>query len=162
MNRRRQRSTGRRESGSFSAWPHACHDAETFKQLTLPARALLFEFLGQLRAANNGDLCCAYALLRPRGWRSRDTIERARHELEEAGWLIRTRQGGRNQPNLYAVTWRGVDDCGGKLDVPAGPPLGTWKNSTDMTGRRATVAREAVNPCTANGQHPLKVAREAG
>lgn len=162
MNSRRLKAKNRRESGSFSAWPHVCHEHENFARLSIPARALLFEFLGQLRASNNGDLCCAFALLRKRGWRSRDTIERARAELERFGWIIRTRQGGRNAPNLYAVTWRAIDDCGGKLDIPSGgPPPGTWRNQFAMPESRATSPESRATPCTGDGQPPSKVAREA-
>lgn len=158
---RRARLTGRREGGSFSAWPHACNDSENFCRLSLPARALLFEFLGQIRRANNGDLSCAWALLKPRGWRSRDTIERARAELERAGWIIRTRQGGRNAPNLYAVTWLSIEHCGGKLDISPGAPPSTWRKPFAMTGSRATLpaSRSTDNPPVV--QPPSLLAREA-
>lgn len=159
---RRHRLKGRRESGTFSAWPHSCHDADNFKALTLPARALLMEFLGQLRRANNGDLSCAWGLLRPRGWRSRDTIERARAELEARGWILRTRQGGRNAPNLYAVTWLPVEECGGKLDVAASPVApGTWRNQFGMTESRTTLARQTGERCPTAVQGGPNLAREA-
>lgn len=161
MSAQRSKMKGRREHGSFSAWPHACAQHPNFAVLSIPARALLFEFLGQLRGSNNGDLCCAYSVLRHRGWRSRDTIERARAELEHTGWILRTRQGGRNTPNLYAVTWLSIDACKGKLDVPAGPPPVTWRNQVDMPESRATLAREKVNACPRAGQRGPKVARQA-
>lgn len=164
MARTRLRAKGRREGGTFSAWPHACHEAASFKGLSLPARALLFEFLGQLRRANNGDLACAFALLQPRGWRARATIERARQELEAAGWIVRTRQGGRNAANLYAVTWLAIEHCNGKLDIPAGLPPGTWRrgpeNQFAMTGSEATLAQQRGKRCPANGQDPPHVASE--
>jgi hypothetical protein len=158
----RSRLKGRSEGGTFSAWPHACHQHPNFCRLSLPARALLFEFVGQLRKANNGDLTCSFSILSNRGWRSRDTIERARKELEDAGWLLRTRQGGRNAANLYAVTWLAIEPCGGKLDVPAGPPPGTWKKPFDLTGSRATLVREAVKVSPAGGQQVPWVAQETG
>jgi hypothetical protein len=148
--------------GGFSAWPHDCHKSENFTALSLPARALLLEFLGQLRKANNGDLCCAWALLRERGWRSRDTIERARAELEARGWIIRTRQGGRHRANLYGVTWRAIDDCNGKLDVSACPAPGSWKKQFAMPAKRATLGRQPSNNSPAVGQPPVHLARQAG
>lgn len=120
---------GRRQTGNFGIWPHDCGACESYARLSLPARALLLEFLGQLHYGNNGDLCCAFGTLGPRGWKAKSTIERARQELEDTGWIIRTRQGGGNRPNLYAVTWRSIDYCGDKLDVPAGPAPGTWSRS---------------------------------
>lgn len=161
MKDKRVRLTGRRESGSFSAWPHACHDHPNFWRLTLPARALLFEFVGQLRRANNGDLSCAFALLKPRGWRSRDTIERARKELEDIGWIIRSRQGGRNAPNLYALTFLSIEHCGGKLDIPAGPPPGTWRKQFDMPASRATLPASRSTGSPVAGQPNHNLAREA-
>lgn len=159
---KRLKVKGRREAGSFSAWPHVCSGHENFFALSHTARSLLFEFLGQLRGNNNGDLTCAWAILRKRGWRSRDTIERARAELEARGWIIRTRQGGRNAPNLYAVTWRGIDECGGKLDIPSTfAPPGDWKKQFDMTDSRATLDREVGKPRPGDGQPHSNLAREA-
>lgn len=152
---KRARHKGRKNHGSYSAWPHACAEHENFAQLSTTARALLFEFLGQYRGNNNGDLCCAFSLLKRRGWKSRDTIERARTELEKFGWIVRSRQGGRNAPNLYALTFIDIHECGGKLEIKAGPPLGTWKQKQfDMPGNRSTLARRSANPCTTAGQHP--------
>ena len=54
-----------------------------------------------------------------RGWKSKDTLYRARDELIENGMILLARQGGKHQCSLYAVTWKPIDECGGKLDVPA-------------------------------------------
>jgi hypothetical protein len=48
-------------------------------------------------------------------------------ELLEAGFVIQTRLGGRNKCALFALTWFGIDECGGKLDIPATPvPPNDW------------------------------------
>lgn len=126
---KREKLKGRKPEGSFSQWPHACAQHANFKALTPHAKALLFEFVGQIRAANNGDLSCDWKRMSASGWRSRTTVEKARTELERHGWIVRTFQGSLgNRCNLYAVTWLGIDDCGGKLNVPANPVgLGFWK-----------------------------------
>jgi hypothetical protein len=67
-----------RTPGSYTAWPHACARSEHFKQRSVHAKALLFEFVSQYNGNNNGDLCCAFKLLKARGWKSRTTIEKAR------------------------------------------------------------------------------------
>ncbi|WP_428384133.1 hypothetical protein [Nevskia ramosa] len=120
---------GRRIEGPFSAWLHSCADHPNFKTLTPHAKALLFEFLGQIRTANNGDLSCHWKRMSAAGWRSRTTVEKARAELEARGWIVRTFQGSLgNRCNLYAVTWRGIDECKGKLHVSANSvPLHFWK-----------------------------------
>jgi hypothetical protein len=49
-----------RTAGSYTAWPHVCARSEHFKQLSIHAKALLFEFVSQYNGNNNGDLCCAF------------------------------------------------------------------------------------------------------
>ncbi|MDH5694856.1 MAG: hypothetical protein OEZ47_17300 [Gammaproteobacteria bacterium] len=122
-------SADKRERGGFCAWPHSCATHESFYKLSMSAKALLFELLGQYRGNNNGDLCCAWGLLKNRGWKSRATIERACDELQNIGWIVRTRVGGRNRANLYALTFYTIDECKGKLDYRPmkGNPLGYWK-----------------------------------
>lgn len=163
MSRSVLKSKNRQKIGYFSAWPHDCHESDNYKRLSLVARALLMEFLGQLRRANNGDLCCAVGLLKPRGWKSRTTIERARQELEKTGWIIRTRQGGRNRPNLYAVTWLSIEACNGKLEVPAGTPRGTWRTGVkqnDLPEKSSTSTSSGSSECLANGQAPVSIAQQ--
>lgn len=128
---RRYKGAGdKAESGGFSRWPHACATHPSFYRLSITARALLFELLSQYRGNNNGDLCCAFGLLKDRGWKSRTTIDRARDELQALGWIVLTRQGYQNTPNLYALTFFEVDECNGKLDAdaPVGQRLGYWKD----------------------------------
>jgi len=117
-----------RTPGSFAAWPHACANSSNYRSLGPHAKALLLDFLGQFTGFNNGDLCCAWGLMKDRGWRSRTTVEKARSELEVAGWIVRTRQGWRNTPNLYALTIFKIDDFP-KLDVrETATALGFWKD----------------------------------
>jgi len=116
-----------RTDGSFTAWPHACARSEHYKSLTVHAKALLIDFLGQYTGFNNGNLCCAFKLMRKCGWRSRTTVEKARSQLEHKGWIVQTQQGGRNRPNLYALTIFKVDDIA-KLGLQGTEkPLGFWK-----------------------------------
>lgn len=142
MSSRRRYNKGKHESGSFSVWPHVCARSDSFKGLSPKAKGLLLSLLGQYNGRNNGDLCCAWGIMKHEGWRSRDTLERARDELERSGWILRTRQGGRNMPNLYALTFYEIDECDGKLDghVPIGRKPGDWKNgaeSIQAPGRKA-------------------------
>jgi hypothetical protein len=44
------------------------------------------------------------------------------------GFIEQTRQGGKNQCSLYAVTWLAIDECNGKLDVnPTRAASNLWK-----------------------------------
>lgn len=128
IKKNRARHKGRSNIGTFSAWPHTCANNPNFFKLSLKAKALLLHFIGQYKGFNNGDLDCSWTNLQRQGWKSRTTIESACAELEKTGWIVRTRQGHRNSCNLYAVTFRAIDECKGKLQVPPTMlPLAFWK-----------------------------------
>lgn len=125
----RWRVKGRGETGSFTLLSHRVLECEAYPQLSGKGVKLLVDLCTQYRGSNNGDLGMAWKIMRKRGWRSRDTLDRARKELVDNGFITQTRQGGRNQCNLYAVTWLAIDDCNGKLDcAPTNVALGYWKD----------------------------------
>ncbi|WP_125181311.1 hypothetical protein [Thiohalobacter thiocyanaticus] len=83
----------------------------------------------QYRGSNNGDLCAAWAIMQKRGWLSRVTLGKAIRELKDTGFIVVSRQGGKNKASLYALTWEGIDECDGKLDIaPRKTPPNDWKN----------------------------------
>jgi len=88
---------------------------------------LLLDFSAQFTGNNNGDLTAAWTVMQLRGWTSRDQLFKAQRELEETGFILRTRQGGRHLCNLFAITFYAIDDCDGKLEVEATrAPPGDW------------------------------------
>ena len=121
---------GRRESGQFQTLPQACLKHENFISLSPKAVKLFLDILMQYNGTNNGDLCAAFSIMRKRGWRSKDTLNKAIKELLHYGWIIVTRRGGLYKtPNLYAITFQRIDECDGKLDIPpSNIAPGTWKN----------------------------------
>lgn len=125
----RKKMKGRQENGRFTMFPHAVLNAPNFLKLSAHACKLLFDLAVQTRGNNNGDLCAAWTVMHPRGWKSHETLEKAIRDLEHFGFLERTRQGGRNKPNLYALTWEKIDHCDGKLDARTltGVAPGLWK-----------------------------------
>jgi len=128
--RSRSRHKGRRESGLFTLIPHAVQDCPNWKLCGGSAIKLLMDMARQYNGRNNGNLCASLSVLRHRGWSSPDTLNHALKELRHYGFIILTRQGGLHSPSLYALSWYGIDDCGGKLTC-ASPTLrapGTWKN----------------------------------
>lgn len=135
MARSRLKAKGRATSGRFALVPVAVLDSPAYAALSWPARALLLDMAGQYSGANNGDLTAAHTIHKARGW-PRRTLQRATEELEAAGFIVRTRQGGRNACNLYAVTWQPIDDCPGKrLDhghAVGGPPLRLWTKTETL------------------------------
>lgn len=144
-----RRHKGRREQGRFLALPSIIVDSPEWAALSAPEVKLLVDIFANFRGSNNGDLSCTWKLMEKRGWRSRDTLDKALRGLLEKGFLIQTRQGGRNLCNLYAITWHGVDECKGKLDITPSPvPLNLWRKresgkNLDTPGRSTKHARRA-------------------
>ena len=79
---------------------------------------LLIDLGYQYNGYNNGDLCASLSVMRKRGWNSNQQLAKALKELLERNLIVQTKQGGLNLgPNLYAITWQPIDECGGKLDA---------------------------------------------
>ncbi len=127
----------KRHPGGFVPLPHAVIRHERFAHLSSKAVKLLLDLLAQYRGDNNGDLCATWSMMAERGWRSRDTLSKALNELVEWGWIVQTRQGGMNSPNLYGVTFFALDPSP-KLEVSAKAfPRGAWYQATPIdTGQK--------------------------
>jgi hypothetical protein len=119
MARTRAKMLGRRESGSFVMLPHAIIESENWKRMSPFAVKLFIDLYGQYRGTNNGDFTAAWSVMQPKGWRSKATLQKALQELMWFGMIELTRQGGLNRPSLYGVSFKAIDECWGKLDVPA-------------------------------------------
>ena len=131
--RNRQNTKGRRENGTYFALPHRVMDSRNYLRLSYKAVKLLTDLGRQYNGRNNGDFCAAYSVMRPRGWRSKSTLEEALEELLYYGLIILTRQGGRHKANLYGLTWWAIDECRGKLDIQETKvPLGQWKDEKSL------------------------------
>lgn len=128
MTNKREQTKNRKTIKSFLSLPHVVLDSIAYKNLSSSAVKLIIDLAAQYRGKNNGDLSAAWVLMKKRGWRSKSTLYRAIKVAEEAGFILRTRQGGINKCNLFAITWQSVDECGGKLDVnPSTVASNAWK-----------------------------------
>ncbi len=119
----------KRDGGSFFAIPASVLNGAAYLGLNAYAKSLLFDLLVQYRGDNNGDLCAAWKVMRVRGWKSEETLDKAKRALLESGLIVETRKGARpNKCSLYALTWQALDDCAGKLDMPVQSfPRGLYK-----------------------------------
>lgn len=115
----RQKIKGRKETGTFLRVPTSVLESPNFCSLSNKAKALLLDIGARFNGFNNGDLAATYAMMKARGWKSKDTLSRALNELLDAGMIELTRQGGLHGPSLYAFTWLPIEYCNGKLDVAA-------------------------------------------
>lgn len=135
---KRAKSIRRRDTRTFAGLPHAVLQTHKYASLSSGAVKLLVDITAQYNGHNNGDLQASWSVLKQRGWRSRETLSRAIKELRDVGFIITTRQGGRNRCSLYAVTWQPVNECRHprtglhKLDVPATRMApGSWRDHVD-------------------------------
>ena len=118
-----------RGKGQYLALPHSTINHPNFRSLSGTALKLLVDIAAMYNGKNNGDFSTAAKVMQSRGWTSNSTITRARRELEEKGFLVQTRLGGRTRCGLYAITWWPIDECDGKLDIAASRRASNdWKN----------------------------------
>ena len=111
---RRNKGGFGREPGGFVAIPWSVLDSAAYVGLSNPARALLLEIARQFVRDNNGRLLCSPAFMNKRGWHSNDTLNRAKRELLDAGFIFETVKGHRpNKASWYAITWQLLDKIPG-------------------------------------------------
>ena len=102
----------KRRRASYVGLSKAMLTHEAFTGLSAIATKLLVGIAAQYNGYNNGDLACSWGLMKNRGWKSPDTLNKARRELIDKGFLVLTRQGMKypKRASLYAVTWKPIDD----------------------------------------------------
>lgn len=144
--KRRRRQQGRRTEHSYLGIPHYIVRSPEFGALGPWALKLLIELAGNYNGKNNGNLSAAYSVLKGRGWNSPGTLSAAIAALAKSGWIVCTRQGGRNRCGLYAVTWWAIDSCEGKwLEIgPETVARHAWK-STSVVGTCSNVVGTCSN-----------------
>ena len=93
-------------------------DCSDFISLKGNSIKLLIDIAQQYNGYNNGDLCAALSIMKPRGWNSNQQLSKSLKELIDKNMIMLTRQGGLNMgQNLYAITWQPINECNRKLDV---------------------------------------------
>ena len=129
--RKRPRFTGRGKGHPFSSFPNYRLQSEEYGALSGNAAKLLTQIASTYNGKNNGDLSIGWKDYSTRfKWVSKATLEKARKELDEAGFILLTKHGFQRRPHLYALTWHGIDSCPGKdLEVPPGPPRNCWRKT---------------------------------
>lgn len=114
--------------GPFVAIPKNLLNSVAYRNLNHHAQALFIYMSAIFNGSNNGDISATFKYMKKYGWRSSSTLHDAKEDLKKWGLIIETRQGGKNKCSLYAVTYRNIDFCGGKIDInPTTHALNTWK-----------------------------------
>ncbi len=144
-------ATEKRDGGAFITLPLSVLSGAAYLGLNAHARMLLFDLAAQYRGDNNGDLCAAWKLMHPRGWKSEETLGKAKRDLLESGLIVETRKGARpNKCSLFALTWYALDDCGGKLDISARSfPRGAYRLKDPRPVIVPRVMQNAIRPTPA-------------
>jgi len=177
---RRKVDSGR-DAGGFVALPWSVLDSAAYQGLSHPARSLLMELARQYVRGNNGSLLTSNAYLGTRGWKSHDTITRAKRELIDAGFVHETAKGQRpNKAGWYAITWRVLDrlqgyDPGaaesfkrstygraepipshGTRSAPPSPPYGIGATTGTPAETRQTVTDKPLKSYTISPSHGIE------
>jgi hypothetical protein len=125
--------TRKTKSGSVKGHiriPHIVMDTDDYRNLPPNAVKLLNALVYQFRGKNNGDLTAAFTYMKDFGFKSQETLTKARDSLLEAGLIVKTRQGQFMNPGgrcaLYALTWLPIDECSGK-QLEIGPTNLPWR-----------------------------------
>ena len=108
---------GRTKTGGFVQLYKSVINRPEFYNLSTKAIKLIIDMISVYNGSNNGDICTTWSMMKKRGWKSRETLDTARAELIDTGFIVLSRQGGKNLASLYAVTFYPIDDCKGKLDI---------------------------------------------
>ena len=144
--RSRRRAKGRLESATFVRFPHHLLGDPAFLALSPAASKVLLYGASQYRGYNNGDIDFCVTNARRRGSPlSGAMLLRGVRELEKAGFLVKTRQGGRHRASLYGLAWFAIDDCGGKLDIPSTAVApNTWRQNSSLPPKQSAAPVEQL------------------
>ena len=71
----------KRDGSRFLSLPLVVLESDGYRRAGHPARALLVDIAMQYTGHNNGKLTACAKYLKAKGWRSNDTIVRARRDL---------------------------------------------------------------------------------
>lgn len=128
-------------AGGFLLLPAAMLNCPKFRALSSSGVKLLVDIGSQYNGKNNGDLCAAWKVMHPKGWRSEATLNKAKKELLAAGFIAQTRLGRLpNLCSLYGITWQALNPSS-KLDVgPNGFPVGAWAELPPAKARKNAIA----------------------
>jgi len=98
--------------------PRALTIQPDFISLSGNALKLLIALGSQYNGSNNGNLCAALSVMRPRGWNSNNQLTRAKKELISKNIIQLTKKGSLGiGPDLFGITWQPIDECRGIPEI---------------------------------------------
>jgi hypothetical protein len=165
MSRRKWKAQkDKRDGQQFLALPMVVLESPAWRAASHVARSLLVDIAMQHNGHNNGCLVACAKYLQPLGWRSNDTIVRARRELLELGLLEETRKGARpNRAAWYALTWQALDVTDGLEINPKLYRTGAYREARgQIAGLVPAGGAAKVRIAPSGGARPANVAPAGG
>lgn len=126
-----KKDTSWRDGIQFISLPMQVLKCQAYINLSYPAKTLLVDLAMQTSnaAANNGQLLCTEKHMTKRGWNSKGTLQRAKKELIENGFLYETVKGRLpNRAAWYALTFYSL---GKRCDYDSGAERGFKRGAYD-------------------------------
>lgn len=90
---KRSEIKGRRDYGRYYKVPYSITDTPAYFSLSAHAFKLWHDLHLQYNGRNNGRIDAILTRLEKRGWKN-GTLYRSLNELQEKGFIVKTRQGG--------------------------------------------------------------------
>ncbi|WP_374607264.1 hypothetical protein [Thermomonas sp.] len=139
---KRRKHTGRGGGHTFLSLPHYVITSPQWRALSGNAIKFIVELAAEFDGSNNGDLSLTRCMALKRGWRSGETRDQAAEEAEAAGFIVQTRHGHKGVCNLYAITWKPIDDVGKGTELaPERVASCLWKQRDPMPRNWRRVAQ---------------------
>ncbi len=121
---------GRRDYGRYYHVPHSIADTPAYHSLSAYGFKLWHDLMLQYDGKNNGRIDAIFTRLEKRGWKN-GTLYRALNELQEKGFIIKTRQGGigamKKICSLYRFTHLATD-TDREIRLTKSPPTNDFKD----------------------------------
>lgn len=147
--------------GTFVAVPRRVVNSPAYQALNHPAARLLWDIAGQYRGDDNGRLLAGWREMAKRGWRSSDTLNKARRELVNAGFIYKTVQGHRpNKASWYAITWFTLDKLKG-FDPGAEAGYVRWEFENRSPSSNREQIRGLIGPASKQEKVPTSSSTES-
>ncbi len=129
---------GRRDYGRYYNVPHTIADTPAYCSLSVYAFKLWHDLMLQYDGKNNGRIDAILTRLEKRGWKN-GTLYRALNELQEKGFIVKTRQGGigamKKICSLYRFTHlHTLTDW--EIDLTESGPTNDYKNRGTQGGKK--------------------------
>lgn len=126
------KAKGRRDYGRYFAVPHSVVCSDAFWSLRPNSCKLWLDLMIQYNGRNNGKIAAVHSQLKQRGWAEK-SLERSLLELQQKGFIEKTRQGGfglgGNLCTYYRFTHLATDEIP-DLGLRKAPPTCEFRSWT--------------------------------